>query len=401
MKKYSDYKCIDFLENDAFVKDFSDGDHALWSKLAACGEIDIDEYVEAGRLVEVWQKAIPQVDDANIERLKTRISQTLVGRGDEGVRGRGDKGVRIALSIAAGIALLLGLFYAYTVINNPERHETDYSKYRVISEQQQPNEIVVITDTKELKISEDNPKVIYNTQGTLQVNNKVITEKPAKTTLKQAKAPVPNRLHVPYGKQAQLTFSDGSNLWVNSGTTVVYPETFIGRTREIYVNGEVYADIAPDAKKPFVIKTDDIEINVVGTQLNISAYSTDNFSRIVLVEGQVSVNRNENNLKLAPGQAFTATVDGNTLEMVDTEKYTSWKDGVYIFDGEPIETILLKLARYYNVTVLLPKEDSETEFFGKLELKDDFNAIIRNLSDIAAFNYAVKDNQYSIKYRTK
>jgi ferric-dicitrate binding protein FerR (iron transport regulator) len=192
--------------------------------------------------------------------------------------------------------------------------------------------------------------------------------------------------------------SDSSILYVNAGTSVTYPAVFKGDKREIYVTGEIYAEVRRDEKKPFIVKTDHMDIQVLGTSFDVSAYREDRQERVVLVSGTVEVGMQGNRLHLNPNQAYTLMEQEGTLETVDVELYTSWRDGIYVFKDESIEHILLRLARYYNVTLILPEQFSGVVCSGKLELKEELSILLNGLSQIASFNFAVKDSEYRILF---
>jgi hypothetical protein len=406
MEKYNSYKCINFLNDDSFIKSQSgiSSESDFWFGMVERNEVNIDEYLEAGRIVELWQNAQPDIDDDRIEKLGDRIFASIRTSSTPQRKPIAHNIRRIAvaiLAVAAAIALFFGI--KYLNINKIQPVETpDYAGYNLLYQQQPKNDIVIISEDSELKIEEKNPELKYDDKGTLTVNNREVkAETPIAAEQKNPAATPLNRLYVPFGKSAQLTLSDGSRLWVNTGTEVIYPEKFNDDVREIYVNGEIYAKVQHIDNKPFVIKTNGMEIKVLGTEFNFSAYEKDNVRQVVLVNGSVSVLCDENELIMTPSQAFTATDKGVSLKNVDTSLYTSWKDGIYIFNEAPIEDVLFKLARYYNVTVLLPQQLSETAFCGKLELKDNFDTIMHSLAEVARFNYTVKDGTYVVVERTR
>ena len=98
-----------------------------------------------------------------------------------------------------------------------------------------------------------------------------------------------NKLVVSYGKRARITLCDGTKIWANAGTVLLYPTYFEDKKREIYVDGEIYIDVTPNPEKPFIIKTSDMGIKVLGTSFNVSAYRDDAEKSIVLVTGKVEV----------------------------------------------------------------------------------------------------------------
>ena len=141
-----------------------------------------------------------------------------------------------------------------------------------------------------------------------------------------------------------------------------------------------------------------MEVLVKGTRFDLSAYGSDDFSHVVLVEGAVDVASGGGNVSLAPRQAFMRSGGKTFVQMVSTDLYTSWTDGVYKFENEPVENVLVKLSRFYNVSLVLPKDPSGVICYGSLELKDDLKSILSGLMQIASFNFTIKDGTYTIRW---
>jgi len=142
-----------------------------------------------------------------------------------------------------------------------------------------------------------------------------------------------------------------------------------------------------------------LDVQVLGTIFNVSAYKEDKQINVVLVSGSVNVKpKNGKATLIKPNQLFAFTDEASTLRNVQVENYTSWHEGDYIFRNEPIENILLRLSRYYNVTMKLPSTASGIICSGKLELKDDLKQLLNGLSEITSMSFAIKDNEYSIKF---
>lgn len=135
-----------------------------------------------------------------------------------------------------------------------------------------------------------------------------------------------------------------------------------------------------------------------GTRFNLSSYTSDSFSQVVLVEGSVDVAHEKNLVSLVPEQAYTCDPKGSSVRLVNTDLYTSWINGVYKFENVPIEQVLLKLARHYNVTLVLPKNPSGVICFGSLELKDDISTLLTGLMRVASFNFVIKNGIYYIQF---
>lgn len=395
---YTNYKDNDFLDDDFFIESMifpTRESELFWSELIDRKEIDINEFISANMLLDTIRKSRHEVSQSRKDRLWERIDTTRKSLNNR------HKGVRLCryLAIAACSVIIIGLTFTFLfgkkdVSDRPDT-DIDYAQFQSLQQQQPHREIRIIAEDSQVEIDGKDAEIKYDSTGSFTVNNKAINSgaiHPPTAKLSY------NQLCVPYGKRASLTLADGTSLWVNAGTTVIYPTTFPDNKREIYVDGEVYAEVQRDENRPFLVKTDKLEIYVLGTSFNVSAYKEDALKRIVLVNGSVDIRLNGINTRLSPNQLYTYTGQGSSVETVNAEIYTSWREGIYIFKDEPIENILLQLARYYNVTMIFPPQPSGTLCSGKLELKEDLSHLLNNLSQIASFNFGVKDNEYRIQF---
>jgi ferric-dicitrate binding protein FerR (iron transport regulator) len=393
MKDYKNYKCSDWLADDLFIKTMPTPKGKMrlyWQRLMDEGEIDPDEFIAAISMLEAVAKHKPKMSQESKYMLWKRIAATRRPLW----RKRSTKmflGILLAAACLAGI-----IFYVLPLLTENTEKGIIYADFQVINRQEIDEEITIVTKNKQLKLDGDNPNVSYDSAGKLSVNQQTMTHESEEN---KAAEPTINHINVPFGKRAQLKLSDGTLLWLNTGTKVVYPNVFAGNKREIFVDGEIYIDVKPDADHPFIVKTNGLEICVLGTEFNLSAYQKDELKQVVLISGSVEVNQNGVGLHMKPGQMYSVSKLSNSLKtVVDTELYTSWRKGIYIFDDEPIEGILLKLARYYNVTMILPQAPSGVTCYGKLKLKEELPSLLNSLSQIASFNFSVKDNQYWIQF---
>lgn len=197
-----------------------------------------------------------------------------------------------------------------------------------------------------------------------------------------------NLLAVPYGKRSTLILADSSRLWINAGTKVIYPEKFAGDRREIYVDGEVYGEIAHNLAWPFVIKTKRAGIEVLGTTLNVNAYEKEEELSVVLVGGKVAVtNAKGRKSELAPNQMYFSSGEHDYITAVDVEEYVSWKDGNYKFRNEKIATIVKRLSKYYNINIVADPSTSGLTCSGELILKDELIRVLDVICNTAQIQY--------------
>jgi ferric-dicitrate binding protein FerR (iron transport regulator) len=199
---------------------------------------------------------------------------------------------------------------------------------------------------------------------------------------------------VPYGKSSVLILHDGTKIWVNAGTRLVYPVEFEKGKREIYVNGEIFLDVAHDAQRPFIVRTNNLRIQVIGTRFNVQVYAVDDHSRIALESGLVKIiSETADDVLLIPNKMYEQDKSGHSsVKDVDIRKYTSWIYGLYIYESERLDMILKRLTRYYGTEIVFDASVSEIRCSGKLDLKENLDDVLSSISMAALVEY-VKDGE--------
>ena len=215
-----------------------------------------------------------------------------------------------------------------------------------------------------------------------------------------------NKLSVPFGKKFQISLADGSLVYLNAGSELKYPVHFVaGQTREVYLNGEAYFEVAKDSNHAFVVHAKGLDTKVYGTEFNISSYENDDNVKVVLVEGSVGVFKegvdklDQNAIMLIPNEkAELDFSDGKFLkEEVKVDKYTSWKDGVLIFENEKFESIIKKLERHFNVEIINEYDDiNENKYTGVFDI-ESLDDILTAFSRHRGFNFSKKEDKIIIK----
>ena len=205
-----------------------------------------------------------------------------------------------------------------------------------------------------------------------------------------------NTLYIPNGKQFKISLSDGTIVHLNSGSTLKYP-AFFSETgkREVFLKGEAFLDVSHNKDKPFILHTNDLDVEVLGTTFNVEAYEDDSLSEVVLVEGSVSLNAKNGDIskiKLTPNQKGSLLKNDETIRVdeVNAYLYTSWIEGKLVFRNLKFNTILIKLERHFNIKI----ENSNKELGNEL-----FNASFeeKNIDDILSYFKETNDINYSIK----
>lgn len=216
-----------------------------------------------------------------------------------------------------------------------------------------------------------------------------------------------NTLRVPNAKRFNLVLSDGTQVYLNSGSTLRYPVNFVqGKKRQVFLEGEAFLDVAHDKDHPFVVNVHDLNVEVLGTRFNLSDYGENNNTEVVLVDGSVSLealqSSNDSTSKMFLEPGFRGSFDRSTKHMskakVNTSLYTSWIDGRIVIRNEPFENILIKLQRFYNVTIINNNESIAKERFNAtIETeKETIEQVLSYFKQVYQIDYNVVENKVVI-----
>ena len=182
------------------------------------------------------------------------------------------------------------------------------------------------------------------------------------------------------GEKAEITLPDGSRAWLNSGSSLTYSSSYNIYTRELNLNGEAYFEVVPNKDKAFIVNTNDIVIEALGTSFNVTAYDDDLFASSILIDGSIQVRVDDQERTVTENHRVTYFKASNTLasDVVVATDYIMWKDGFLYFDNNSFEEIAHKLARMFNVKIDFHSDELRTiKFTGTLG-----NSSIKNVLDI-------------------
>lgn len=305
--------------------------------------------------------------------------------------------VRVSSIAAALLIGILSVFYVSHMKNN-SIEKKQWENDVIVGKAMPEEEIYLISAGKKINLAQ-NSHIGLTQDGTAVVTDSSTSKKElllGKTEL--------NKLVVPYGKRSNLTLSDGTEVWLNSGTQLDFPSEFEGLTREIYVNGEIFIDVAPNQTVPFIVHAQDMDIIVQGTSFNISAYSDEQRKTVVLVEGKVKIDKGNTPLtELLPSQKIDITGNDFRKENVEVSEYISWKKGMLEFNSTPMSEILKKIGRYYNVQF-----DSTTDVklndqtcSGKLFLSNNLDSVMTSVSLLSSTEYKRENNMIHLRKKNK
>ncbi|HJT75011.1 MAG TPA: FecR domain-containing protein [Chitinophaga sp.] len=206
-----------------------------------------------------------------------------------------------------------------------------------------------------------------------------------------------NTLATPRGGQYQVTLPDGTEVWLNSASSITFPTKFTGSAREVQVKGEAYFEVAANARQPFLVKTEGMEVQVLGTSFNLMAYSDEKTIRTTLVQGAVKVVKDNRNVLLQPGQQARLDADGGMkVVKADLESTLAWKNGLFTFNDATIEDVMRQISRWYDMEVVYPEGIPHDLFRGEMFRSEQITSVLKIL-EASGVNFRVEGRKIIVK----
>lgn len=195
--------------------------------------------------------------------------------------------------------------------------------------------------------------------------------------------PVYNTMTTPNGRQFRLSLPDGTEVWLNSASSITFPTSFAGNERTVSVTGETYFEVTKDKTRPFHVKVSGMEVEVLGTHFNINAYTDEAAIKTTLLEGSVKIRRDGNSLAtLVPGQQAQYAGAAVRVSDANIEQVMAWKNGVFDFNGADLQTVARQLMRWYNISVKYEGNLPERRFLGKLPQDLNLSQVLRIFKEV-------------------
>lgn len=206
-------------------------------------------------------------------------------------------------------------------------------------------------------------------------------------------------LSIPKGRHYEIVLADGTKVWLNAGSKLKYPARFSNKCRMVELEGEGYFDVTRSKDKPFIVKSKGQEVTVLGTEFNIAAYEDDEVIRTTLIQGSVKVirkdgNRNIKALILKPGQQAAVDQDGQDIDLsdVDVNEVTDWKEGLFLFNNEPVKNIMKRLSRWYNIEVIYRGNVDHVRFAGSYARSKNLKNLLKNMEQTGKVTFRIEND---------
>jgi len=205
-----------------------------------------------------------------------------------------------------------------------------------------------------------------------------------------------NTVETPRGGQYELILLDGTKVWLNASSKLVYPVSFSGTgARRVELTGEAYFEVAKDKTHPFKVISAGQEVEVLGTHFDINSYADEPVVRTTLLEGSVRVN---GNTVLKPGEQSVLSDGKLNVRSVNTDHVTDWKNGEFVFDNESLPSILRKVSRWYNVEVEFVNPDLRAiTFTGSVSRFETVSGVLKALQRTSKVHFVIEGNVIKVK----
>jgi ferric-dicitrate binding protein FerR (iron transport regulator) len=209
----------------------------------------------------------------------------------------------------------------------------------------------------------DEGKIIYSDTGAPESNTMLVY----------------NTIETPRAGRYKVQLPDGTNVWLNSASSLHYPIAFNGKTRDVELTGEAYFEVAKDKHKPFTVTSAGQKVTVLGTHFNINAYKDESNINTTLLEGSVRVNSNDKQALLKPGEQSALSGETIRVSKANIHLATAWKDGQLAFAHTDLKSVLRQTSRWYNIDVEYIGKVPDISISGDVSMDADLSTMLKML----------------------
>lgn len=197
---------------------------------------------------------------------------------------------------------------------------------------------------------------------------------------------------VPEGKDTKIVLADGSEVWLNAGSSLSYPTRFSGNCRRVHLKGEAYFKVRHDARHPFIVDASGWQTKVLGTQFNVRSYSAAD-THVTLVEGKVSVNAASSRAVLSPGEDASVVSGRLQVKDVNVDDMVCWRDGIQLFDDASLRDILVQMGSWYNMNIVCRNEkDINARYHFMYDRKESVEKTVEMLRELSKVKLKIEKN---------
>lgn len=271
-----------------------------------------------------------------------------------------------AAAVVLGIGLFFYVQYKMNITDSPGTEPLVQTEEETDVLPGSNKAILTLSDGQQVALNESGGQVISDGKLNIQNNNGSLAYSKSDVVLY-------NTMTTPRGGQFKLQLADGTTVWLNAESSITYPTSFPGSTREVTMTGEAYFEVAKNPSKPFTVKTYKDEITVKGTSFNVNSYDDEAGIKTSLLEGAVQIN----GMLLTPGKAY---INGKIVN-TDLNKDLAWKNGIFNFHQVKLPEAMRQIARWYNVEAQFDDRVKNIELGGEIGRNLSLQQVLNGLQD--------------------
>jgi transmembrane sensor len=298
-------------------------------------------------------------------------------------------------SVAA--AILLATAFSFYFVNQPQDH------HEIIADVVPGGKKAILTlaDGKKIALSDIKNGSVIRQNGikiakTADGHLVYTDENPAAGTA----AGQYNTISTPKGGEWELRLADGSTVWLNSASSLTYPSNIATASlRKVTLQGEAYFEVAKNKVHPFIVESRQQSLEVLGTHFNVNSYPDEEITRTTLLEGSVKIAGilHPGSAILKPGQQAVMNTSAITVSQVNPDESIAWKNGYFMFNNERQESIMRKIARWYNVEVeYADPAAKEVMYYGTVSRFEKISKVLRKFEQTGEVRFEIKANKVTV-----
>ena len=281
------------------------------------------------------------------------------------------------IAVAASVVVAIGIASLVFFQKRDQSPVAVVSREKADKEPGKTGAILTLSDGSKIVLDSVGNGVLANQ------NNTVVSKKNGGLVYKASKNAqlAYNTMTTPRARQYNLELSDGTKVWLNASSSIIFPTSFAANERKVILTGEAYFEVAKDKKRPFKVAVNGIQVNVLGTHFNINAYDDEASVNTTLLEGSVLITDKTKKVLLKPGQQAQKQKSGaiTVNDNVNLEEVMGWKNGVFYFENANLQTVLRQLSRWYDVDVVFEKGMPTRTFEGEIQRDLQLSQVLKIL----------------------
>jgi transmembrane sensor len=207
-----------------------------------------------------------------------------------------------------------------------------------------------------------------------------------------------NTVSTPKGGEYQVILPDGTAVWLNAASSLKFPTAFTGTERDVELTGEAYFEVAKNKAMPFKVTANNVKVEVLGTHFNVNAYDDESALKTTLLEGSVKLSSGNEHVMLIPGQQGSLGKQGGSFQVatVDTDDAVAWKNGNFSFAKEDIQSILRKVARWYNVDIVYQESAPKKQIWGTVSKFENVSEVLKMIELTGVAHFEIEGRRITV-----